>query len=113
MSHVFEQLRSWLLAPVVDRLDLLGELMAITQADLDAVATELVADAGAIQTEIANLQSAIDAGQSLDLTGLRDAVSRVGQLVPSSTGGGEGPVASDPGTPVVADPGAGDGGTTV
>lgn len=81
--------------------------MAITQQDLDNIAAELVADSGAIQAEIADLQAKIDAGSSLDLSGLRDAVSRVGQLVPSTTGGGQGPVAPDPSTPVVADPGAG------
>lgn len=83
------------------RLRSLEEQMAVTQADLDTLAAELVADTGAIQTEIANLQADIDAGNTLDLSSLKNAVTEVGRLVPSATGGGEGPVASDPGAPVV------------
>lgn len=80
------------------RLRSLEEQMAVTQADLDTLAAELVADTGAIQTEIQALK---DANPNLDLSGLQNAVAEVGKLVPSATGGGEGPVSSDPGAPVV------------
>lgn len=72
--------------------------MAVTQADLDNLASQLVEDTGLIQTEIQSLK---DANPNLDLTGLENAVAQVGQLVPSSTGGGEGPVSDDPDAPVV------------
>jgi hypothetical protein len=78
--------------------------MAVTQADLDNLAAQLVEDTGLIQTEISNLQAA---NPNLDLSGLNDAVAQVGQLVPSTTGGGEGPVSGDPTAPVVD--GSGDG----
>jgi hypothetical protein len=77
----------------------LRHMAQITQADLDNLAAELVSDTGAIQTQIDALKSA---NPDLDLSGLQNAVAEVGKLVPSETGGGEGPVATDPGTPVVA-----------
>jgi hypothetical protein len=83
--------------------------MATTQADLDNLATELVGYEGSIQTAITDLEAQIAAGNTLDLTNLQRAVDGAAQLVPSTLGGGTGPVADDPSTPVVPDPTAGDG----
>ena len=112
------EFRAWLLRPVLDeqqrsraqvhevirRLAFLEEAMAVQQSDLDNLAAALVEDTGLIQTEISNLQAA---NPNLDLSGLTNAVAQVGQLVPSVTGGGEGPVSDDPSAPVVD--GSGDG----
>ncbi len=75
--------------------------MSVTQADLDNIAAGLVSTEGSLQQAIARLEADIADGNDLDLSGVREAAAGLAALVPSETGGGEGPVASDPSSPVV------------
>lgn len=80
-------------------LERLDSEMAVTQADLDNLTTELTADDGAIQTEITALQAA---NPNLDLTGLKAAVAKTGDLVPAAAPVDSTPPAAD--SPASTDP---------
>lgn len=94
-------------------LERLDSEMAVTQADLDNLTTELTSDEGAIQTEITALQAA---NPNLDLTGLTAAVAKAATLVPAAAPVDSTPPAADspastdpasstePAAPVAADP---------
>ncbi len=81
--------------------------MSVTQADLDNIAAGLVSTEGSLQQAIARLEADIADGNDLDLSGIREAASGLAALVPSDTGGGAGPVSTDPSAPVVEGPGDG------
>lgn len=63
-----------------------------TQAEIDAVVTELNAAAEEILGEIANLKAQVEAGNTLDLSALEAAAQRLADVVPDAppADGGDG-----------------------
>ena len=83
-----EQFRDWLLRPVMHHLDTVGaQIMAASQADIDAVTAKLgdlkaalVNDDAAIQTEITSLSN-----QGVDVSGLQTALDDLSSQVDATT----------------------------
>lgn len=65
-------------------LELLQEEVMATQADIDAVVTELNDAAREITTRIDELQAQVDAGQQIDLSALKTAADRLRDVVPDA-----------------------------
>jgi hypothetical protein len=61
----------------------LKEIIMATQADVDALTTELAAATARIQSEIADLEAAVANGQPVDLGGLKAAVDALDAVVPA------------------------------
>lgn len=68
---------------IITLLNDIGNKMT-TQADIDALTSQLSKVHAEITTQIAALQARIDAGQPLDLSGLQAAVQGLDEMNPDS-----------------------------